>query len=172
MSTSDADLVLLDGRLRIRAVDELGEVVLNDFQHNDARLLIVVDGVLVYDDPICHYIFSTALGDRGDLALVDAHQLEVLVSDVVPDAERAADWLSDAHLTVTVVVVEPVPLALVAAAVLVATGLPLQASVTAVEVVLPCAFCDRDLDVGLSVFRDHLEHFRGRRSAQEREAWS
>lgn len=153
------DLVLLGGRLRARLVQRLGEVDLGAFGGGDGRLQLVVDADEVFADSISHYIFTRALGPRGEMALVSTAEPE-LVAQLPNHVRSVLGWLG-AGLEVTLVVVEPLPLLVVTAAVLVGTGLRAPA---AVDVVWSAADAvpSADEEIAVSVFE---EHWLGRQEA-------
>ena len=150
MSAADARSVFVSGGLCTRVVDRLGDVDLDPFKSGNQRLLLVVDTRKVMDDPLAHYVFGAALPGRGHLALVN-QQLPELVSDLLSGAASAADWLRQG-CSVTLVVVAPVPHALVTACVLVATGLRPPAALASVVEQLPDADFDLDTEIAVSVF--------------------
>ncbi|MBL8918129.1 MAG: hypothetical protein JNJ54_04640 [Myxococcaceae bacterium] len=150
-----SDIALLGGRLRARGVRRLGEVDLDGFKDGDRRLMLVVDADEVFDDPICHYIFTKALGRRGDMALVAPTEPE-LVAQLPHHVRLAVGWLS-AGLEVTLAVVEPVPLLVATAAVLVGTGLRAPAAVDVVWAAAD-AVPSADEEIAVSVFEEHLRN--------------
>jgi hypothetical protein len=117
--SANSDFVLLGGRLRCRA-KQFSDVSLDAATTDGARLLLVVDREVISDDPILHYCFAM-LGERGHMLLVEPDNGAELVAELPSGIEVARGWL-DAGLPVNVVVAEPVSVALVAAAVLIACG--------------------------------------------------
>lgn len=165
MSTSSGtSIALLDGRLRVRSVERLGQVDLGEFKAGGRFLLIVVDGEVVSDDPIVHTILRSALPGRAQFGLVSPRQLHELVSDLASAADAAACWVSGGH-EVEVVVVEPVPLSLAAACVLAATGVAPPVATTkgfAAAEQVPTA----SDEIAVQVFATHLAAYRGWREAR------
>ena len=120
---TDSGLVLLGGRLRCRSVERLGSVDLSATKAAGTALLLAVDGEIISDDPLVHFIFYDVMGEeRGHLLLVDPRDDDELVSGLPSGAEAARLWL-DQGLPVEVVAVRPVPMPFMAMAVLVSTGL-------------------------------------------------
>lgn len=159
MSGLDSDLVLLNGRVRCRSVDRLGDVHLSGVKASGAALLLVVDREVVADDPVTHHIFYSVMGEkRGHLLLVDPHVDDELVSDL-PSGADAARWWLDQRLTVEVIAVRPVSLPWVAMAVLVSTGLAPPTAVDAVFAALNLVPTAHD-EVAAQVFSEKLLAYR------------
>lgn len=155
---------LFDGRLHLRIEERLGDVDLNGLKARGRHLLLVVDGDVISDDPICHSIFYSVLSGLGHLAQVNPHQPHELISDLASAADAAACWVSGDH-EVEVVVVEPVPLNLTAACVLVATGLAPPAAVTEAFAAAEQVPTASD-EIAVQVFATHLAAFRSWHAAR------
>lgn len=159
MSAPGPVLELLGGRLRCRTVRELSEVSLSAVESTGAALLLVVDREVVDSDPITHYIFYRVMGEkRGHLLLVDPRDDDEVVSALPSAAEAARLWLERGQ-AVEVVAVRPVSLAMVAMAVLVATGLPAPKAVHVAFSALNDAPSAHD-EVGCQVFLERLLAYR------------
>lgn len=145
------------GTLRVVSLQKPDDIALSDYREGKRRLLFVVATSLLLDDPLSRFVFEKALGPRGRLEAVDT-ELPVLVYDIIPAADWASEQLSDgAELVVACIGIEP---PLVAASVLVAVGLTPPEAISAIEAVIPGAFGDLDLEVGVSVLRDRFALWR------------
>lgn len=133
MSTLNSGLVLLGGRLVVRPIRKLIEADFDAATAGDGRVLLLLDREEVSDDALLHYALShhEPLRARGHFETVDARHDAELVGDLPSAVEVASRWLGDGY-TVTVIAVSPVPMKLVASAVLIGTGVSAALAVTTV----------------------------------------
>lgn len=164
--TTHSDLVLLGGRLRVRAVQQLDDVDLRAYEDDRLRLLLAVDLEVV--SAIAHSIFYQVL-PAHHLAQVNIENDAELVASLPAGIDSASGWLADGH-DVRVVTVSPISHVLVAVAVLIGTGVPAPAAVTEVFT-LTGEVASAEDEVFSSVFETRLGGYRAwheaRRAARQ-----
>lgn len=166
---------VVGGRLRVVGFERLGDVNLDEFKFGNVRLAVLAPPDEMLSDPFCSYLAEKALGPRGFLSSLRVG-LPALVLDLAPVADTISRWLTEGN-TVTVACNQPLPVALVAAVVLMATGQSPVRAIATVELALPGSLQSVEEDIALSRARDHLlshRDLRRRRAelvAQGRSPW-
>lgn len=152
------ELVVGAGRLLVGRIRSLGDVQLSAHSRSNQRLIVLApDYELLDDGGMAYSCFERAIGPRGLLTCAHSDDLDSFVTALVMPAIVAARWLTNddtQHIEVTVAAFGP-HIALVAAAMLVASGRSPPEAIAAVERVLPDSF-NLDLEVGVSVARDRV----------------
>ena len=152
--TTELDLAVGAGSLRIREIGSLCDVSLGDYEGEHQRLIMFAPaGELLDDGGMASYCFEIAIGRRGILTCVDG-DLPSQVAGLASQSDSASNWLAAGH---------EVTICLGGAFVVLAAAIPLLArgftpveAIDAVEKVMPDAFDDIDLEIAVSVGRDHL----------------
>lgn len=145
-------------RIRIVAVEEFVE--LDAVCEAGERLVVLISTDSAMDDPLAFSGLTKRIGPQGLLSCIRVEHLPATVLDLAQPAAFAARWLAGQE-SVVVACIEPVSVPLASAAMFVAIGLNPPEAIIAVEKALPGSFDDIDLEIAVSVARDHIvEHRR------------
>lgn len=142
------DLKIGGGLLHARTVGSLSDITLGDFSGERQRLALFVPSDVMLDEPLAHYLFNKALGQRGLINVSD--HLHALVGEF----SRIAGWLAQA-LDVTVASYDTAEM--LAALVLVAAeGRTAPAAIEEVSKLSPEFEWLPEAEIPISVFVENL----------------
>lgn len=147
------DAVIGGRQLRVRHVSACDEIDVRGHRAGTGRLVVIAEIEMLHGDPLAHYGLARALGTASMLFGVRASSLPSFALDIALPAQVAGSCHESDDLTVVCV---GIPADLVAAAVLIACGLPIARALAWVTEQRHEEPPSRDEEIALSVAAEHI----------------